>query len=104
MTDKASPEPDWHDGEFPGTRPEGSDASMFIQWKGTNLCMDFVCRCGDSGHFDGYFAYLVRCTTCGTVYRMGTQVIAKVVEPAADDNVLDISMDAELEETPTNFF
>jgi len=75
--------------EFPFTRPEGSDAEMFIQWKGTDLCMDFSCPCGGGGHFDGYFAYHVRCLDCGQVYRMGTQVIArKVDEP--DGAVVDL--------------
>lgn len=65
--------------EFPFTKPEGSDAEMFIQWKGTDLCMDFYCPCSTfgGGHFDGAFAYYVRCTSCGQVYRMGTQVIAR---------------------------
>jgi len=71
---------DFPDRAFPHTRPEGSDASMFLQWKGTDVCLDFDCRCGASGHLDGYFAYAVRCTACGTVYELGTQVIAKAVD------------------------
>lgn len=63
--------------EHPFTKPDGSDASMFIQWKGTDVCMDFSCPCGHFGHFDGGFAYAVRCPACGAVYEMGTQVIAK---------------------------
>ena len=30
-----------------------------------------------TGHFDGYFAYHVRCPKCGAIYEMGTQVIVK---------------------------
>ncbi|MEU5156772.1 hypothetical protein [Glycomyces sp. NPDC021274] len=69
-------------GEHPFTRPEGSDASMFIQWKGTDVCMDFMCQCGANVHGDGYFAYNVECGACGAFYELGNQVIAKrVTEP-----------------------
>lgn len=37
----------------------------FIQWKGTDVCLDFYCDCGYQGHFDGYFAYRIRCVQCG---------------------------------------
>lgn len=63
--------------EFPFMQPEGSEADMFIQWKGTNVCLDFHCPCGTSGHYDGGFAYFIHCPTCDTVFEMGTQVIAK---------------------------
>jgi hypothetical protein len=49
---------------------------MFIQWKGTHVCLDFYCPCGHSGHLDADFAYFVRCPKCGTIYEMGTQVLA----------------------------
>lgn len=81
--------------EFPFVKPEGSDADMFIQWKGTEVCLDFTCgACGRSSHYDGGFAYFLRCG-CGEVYRMGTQVIAK--RTAADgshESVQDLDMDA----------
>ena len=63
--------------EFPFTTPDGSDASMFIQWKGADLCMDFYCPCGVSSHLDSDFAYFVGCPACERVYELGTQVIAK---------------------------
>lgn len=66
--------------EFPFTTPEGSDARMFIQWKGTTVCMDFHCQCGAHVHGDGDFAYNVECGACGAFYEMGTQVIAKRVD------------------------
>lgn len=59
------------------TRPAESDASMFIQWKGTDVCMDFACPCGHSTHVDGMFCYAIICL-CGAKYRLGTQVIAKL--------------------------
>ena len=57
----------------------GTDATMFIQWKGTDLCMDLYCPCGDGPHIDSEFAYYVECG-CGKVYQMGTQVLARLVD------------------------
>jgi len=54
----------------------------FIQWKGTDVCMDFHCGCGEHNHYDGYFAYYVKCSGCGQVYQMDTKVKMKKV----DDN------------------
>ena len=42
----------------------------FIQWKGTNVCMDFHCECGAHCHFDGDFAYAVKCPHCEVVWEM----------------------------------
>lgn len=49
-------------------------AETFIQWKGTEVCMDFHCPCGHHSHFDAAFAYWVKCAGCGTIYKLGTQV------------------------------
>jgi len=62
----------------------GSDAHMFIQWKGTDVCMDFHCPCGESSHLDTYFAYYVRCPACKAVYELGTQVRARRLGPTED--------------------
>lgn len=51
-----------------GDEPEQPHA--FIQWKGTDVCMDFHCECGAQCHFDGYFAYTVKCPHCSTVWEM----------------------------------
>lgn len=48
----------------------------FIQWKGTDVCMDFRCECGHANHYDGYFAYVIKCGHCGSLYELGTQVTA----------------------------
>lgn len=49
----------------------------FIQWKGTNVCMDFYCECGAHCHFDGYFAYCVKCPHCQTVWEMPCHVFPR---------------------------
>jgi len=40
----------------------------WIQWKGTNVCMDVHCACGKMSHLDADFAYHVKCPYCGRVY------------------------------------
>ena len=40
----------------------------WIQWKGTNVCMDIHCRCGEISHIDAEFCYYVKCPYCNTVY------------------------------------
>lgn len=65
--------------DFPYNKPIESEAEMFIQWKGTDVCMDFYCPCGHHMHIDADFVYFVKCGSCGSIYQMGTQVIAKRV-------------------------
>jgi hypothetical protein len=40
----------------------------WIQWKGTDVCMEVHCHCGAHCHIDADFAYHVKCMACGTVY------------------------------------
>lgn len=49
---------------------ESKNPYAFIQWKGTNVCMDFHCDCGAHCHYDGYFAYVVQCPHCGAKWEM----------------------------------
>jgi hypothetical protein len=46
---------------------EGSP-NGWIQWKGTDVCMDVYCKCGEHSHVDASFLYHVECPSCGTVY------------------------------------
>jgi hypothetical protein len=83
-----------YDGEHPFQRPVGSDASMFIQWKGTDVCLDFTCgACQESTHYDGGFAYFLRCP-CGATYELGTQVAARLLPPDETPSMVrDLSSD-----------
>ncbi len=47
--------------------PEAAEymASGYIQWKGSNICLDVHCTCGKSYHVDAEFCYAVRCGSCG---------------------------------------
>ena len=40
----------------------------WVQWKGTDVCMDIHCKCGCVSHIDAEFAYFVECPECGTVF------------------------------------
>lgn len=61
--------------ELIGSRdnPKG-EAHGWIQWKGTNVCVDLHCKCGTHGHFDGDFMYAVQCKDCGRKYRVGQNI------------------------------
>lgn len=61
-------------------RPEGTSARL--QWKGTDICMDFECRCGHGVHIDDDFVYYVQCPGCGVNYALSPQV--RVIEVPAE--------------------
>lgn len=52
--------------------PEG--AYGWIQWKGTEVCMDVTCACGQQVHFDAEFLYFIKCASCGQRYAVGQHV------------------------------
>lgn len=60
--------------------------SVYIQYKGSNICIDFHCLCDQEnehtgvGHFDGDFAYALQCSRCGRVYEMPTELALTLVE------------------------
>ena len=53
----------WYIQDMQTDKPHG-----WVQWKGTNVCMDIHCKCGFLSHIDDEFAYNVKCPKCGTVY------------------------------------
>lgn len=59
--------------DFPDDGPHG-----WIQWKGTDVCIDLHCECGTHGHYDGDFMYAVQCEDCGRKYAVGSNV--KLIE------------------------
>ena len=46
----------------------------FIQWKGTDVCMDCYCVCGEQFHIDAGFAYAVQCRHCGKRFEMSAMI------------------------------
>lgn len=55
----------------------------WIQWKGTNCCVDVRCKCGASGHIDAEFFYYYQCAKCGQVYAVGQNI--KLIELTEDE-------------------
>lgn len=62
------------------------EPSAFIQWKGTDVCMDFHCQCGAFCHFDGDFAYIVQCPHCSTIYEMPCVIYPRAVTEKTCDH------------------
>ena len=71
------PEPEDHhrfyEAVYSQDNPKG-EAHAWVQWKGTEVCMDVFCACGHQGHVDAGFAYFVRCPACGAQYAVGLNV------------------------------
>ena len=45
-----------------------TQAHGWIQWKGTDVCVDIHCECGETSHFDGEFMYVIQCPHCHRKY------------------------------------
>lgn len=54
----------------PSTADANEGPNAFIQWKGTDVCLDFYCPCGYQSHYDGYFAYVIECPKCEREFAM----------------------------------
>jgi len=65
MTHKKAKNDDgaWSMQETYAGKPHG-----WVQWKGTEVCMDVHCVCGYHSHIDVAFAYNVQCPKCKRVY------------------------------------
>lgn len=46
----------------------------WIQWKGTDVCVDLYCTCGKQFHFDGDFMYYIQCPYCKAYYECGGHI------------------------------
>ena len=66
----------------------------WIQWKGTNVCMDIHCKCGAFGHIDIDFAYYVKCHHCGRVYMCNGHVqLIEITEEKIENCVVEFAND-----------
>ena len=68
---------DFYGAVYGQDNPKG-DAHGWIQWKGTDACIDLHCRCGYHGHRDGDFLYFVECPECNRAYALGQNI--KLIE------------------------
>jgi hypothetical protein len=58
------------------------EAGTFVQWKGSDICMDWWCECGEQYHVDGDFLYAVQCGACGKTYSLDPHV--RLISPPED--------------------
>ena len=66
-------------------------ADVFLQWKGTDVCLDFHCyNCQTFAHFDGFFASFLKsinwgiATTAKIAMSNVTMTISISVKPRVD--------------------
>lgn len=53
----------------------------WIQYKGTDICVDLHCVCGTHGHYDGYQMYQVACVDCGRHYAVDMNIMLVELTP-----------------------
>ena len=78
----------WEMQEMYKDKPHG-----WVQWKGTDVCMDVHCKCGHHSHIDADFAYFVKCPKCGTVYMCNGHIELIEVEQEPDNCVITPNLD-----------
>lgn len=61
----------------------------WIQWKGTEVCIDVHCACGAHGHIDAAFFYHYKCAACGKKYAVGANVALIELTPAQAQHIED---------------
>jgi phage FluMu protein Com len=61
------------------------DPHGWIQWKGTDVCMDIHCKCGEHSHIDAEFVYFIQCPKCKTIYEVNGHVQLIERDPAEVD-------------------
>lgn len=52
----------------------GAASQGWVQWKGTDVCMDVRCECGELTHVDAMFCYFLKCGNCGRKFLVGAHV------------------------------
>jgi hypothetical protein len=62
--------------------PASTRPDLFLQWKGTDACLDLYCACGQDLHFDGYFAHELTCGHCGQTWELPHKLAVTPVEPS----------------------
>lgn len=60
----------------------------WIQWKGTDVCIDLHCTCGEHLYFDGFFLYYFTCPYCDRLWEMGTYILMYEVPAERREAVL----------------
>lgn len=72
--------------------------TTFIQWNVTDLCMDFHCpECKEHSHYDGFFAYSIKCGGCGALWKMPDEIGPLLTKACPDDGPVLHALDDESE-------
>lgn len=80
------------------TNPFKDDAAHgWIQWKGTDVCMDIHCVCGELGHVDADFCYYVKCSACGRIYETNGHVKLHEISEVPEGHVEARATEVEVE-------
>lgn len=72
------------------TVPSKETPHGWIQWKGTNVCMDIKCVCGKLSHVDSEFAYYIKCVECNRVFMVNGHVELVELNPDEIQQVEDV--------------
>ena len=65
----------------------------WIQWKGTDVCIDLYCECGCHSHIDGDFFYYFQCPECKQIYAVGQNIkLIKMTEKQINRNEVNTAM------------
>lgn len=64
----------------------------WIQWEGTNVCMDIHCICGEHLHVDADFCYYIKMLCCGRIYCVGQNVMLYEID-YVPENVIEVKPD-----------
>jgi len=77
-------------GTQPGRKVEFTpkDPHGWVQWKGTDVCMDVHCSCGCHFHIDAEFVYFVECPACNKVYEVNGHV--ELIEVVDENEIKDV--------------
>jgi len=51
-----------------------------VQWKGTDVCLDFNCPCGQFSHIDGFTFSYIKCFACGQNYKLASEIPFEAVD------------------------
>lgn len=78
-------------------KEDHTETRVFVQYKNTSICLDFWCKCGAVGHFDGDFAHNLKCPACKTVFAMPPMLFPKALdgEPEVPPRLVELDEDSD---------
>ena len=65
----------------------------WVQWQGTEVCMDIYCECGHHSHVDASFTFNVKCPVCNRIYFVNGHI--ELIEVSNLDNEMFVVADTD---------